>query len=278
MENSSPLQKYKRQPKLYIDLPSKGAWYNSEIAESFEELEVYSMTASDEILAKTPDALITGNATVKIIQSCIPAIKDAWRLTNVDFEYVMAAIRLASYGENITLSATCRKCGNSDAYALPVQTMLDHVQQFSGNYEITVNGFKFRLRPLVYKELVENQQVSMKVRRELAQILSREDLDQSKKDDIMNNMYDQINEQTKNVICSVVVDVTTPDGDIETNTAFIQDFILNNDGEFFNEIQKTYTSNNSKLELPSSEVTCSECESKQSVKPNLDYTSFFSKV
>jgi len=25
--NSSPLQKYRRQPKLYIDLPSKGQWY-----------------------------------------------------------------------------------------------------------------------------------------------------------------------------------------------------------------------------------------------------------
>ena len=41
MENfTSPLQKYKRQPKLFIDLPSKGAWYSPQVAEKFEELEV----------------------------------------------------------------------------------------------------------------------------------------------------------------------------------------------------------------------------------------------
>ena len=79
MENfTSPLQKYKRQPKLFIDLPSKGAWYSPQVAEKFEELEVYSMSASDEIAVKTPDALITGNAVVNIIQNCIPEIKNAW--------------------------------------------------------------------------------------------------------------------------------------------------------------------------------------------------------
>ena len=29
MENESPLKKYSRQPKIYIDLPSKGKYYKN---------------------------------------------------------------------------------------------------------------------------------------------------------------------------------------------------------------------------------------------------------
>jgi len=279
MENTqSPLQKYKRQPKLYIDLPSQGAWYNNDIAEKYEELEVFSMTANDEILAKTPDALISGNATVKIIQSCIPSIKNAWLLTNADFDYVMAAIRLAWFGEAITLSSKCTSCGNDDAYSLSVQSLLDHAAAFKGTFETRIEDFTFRLRPLTYKEMVENQQVSMRVRRELAQIISRTDIDQDKKDELMNSLYEQINTQTENIICNVIVDVVTPDGDVESNMEFIKDFVINNDSVFFNGIQTIYSTNNQELEMPATEVECSECQHKQNIKPNLDYSSFFLKV
>jgi len=58
------LEKYQRQPKLYIDLPSKGRWYPPNALAKSDELAIYSMTASDEIATKTPDALFSGNTTV----------------------------------------------------------------------------------------------------------------------------------------------------------------------------------------------------------------------
>ena len=66
MENESPLKKFQRQPKIYIDLPSKGKYYESPgimYENSYTNLAVFSMTANDEILYKTPDALINGQAT-----------------------------------------------------------------------------------------------------------------------------------------------------------------------------------------------------------------------
>ena len=75
---SNPLSKYFRQSKLYISLPSQGKHYPAGAIDFPEsgEVEVYSMTAKDELLFKTPDALLNGQATVDVIQSCIPAIKD----------------------------------------------------------------------------------------------------------------------------------------------------------------------------------------------------------
>ena len=55
-QGSNPLQKYFRQPKLYITLPSKGKFYPGGVFESTEsgELPVFSMTAKDELTFKTP--------------------------------------------------------------------------------------------------------------------------------------------------------------------------------------------------------------------------------
>jgi hypothetical protein len=34
------------------------------------------MTAKDELMFKTPDALLNGQSTVEVVKSCIPAIQD----------------------------------------------------------------------------------------------------------------------------------------------------------------------------------------------------------
>jgi hypothetical protein len=279
MENiQSPLQKYKRQPKLYIDLPSRGVWYNKNVIEKTEELEVYSMTASDEILAKTPDALITGNAVVKIIQNCVPAIKDAWVLNNRDFDYVLSAVRIATYGDAMNVGHKCKKCSNEDTFSFPLQRLLDHLNSVEPNYETVVDGFVFRLRPLTYRELVTNQQITMKVRRELYKISREEEkLNSRDRDGLLDQLYEEINSQTKEVICSIVSEITTPDGDKESNPIFIKDFLLNSEGKYFDAVQEVYSQNSEKLAIPRTDVQCSECGHESSVAPILDYTSFFLK-
>ena len=277
MENfTSPLQKYKRQPKLVIDLPSKGAWYNEKIIDKSEELEVFSMTASDEIVVKTPDALITGNAVVNIIQNCIPSIKNAWHINSQDLDYILAAIRIASYGDNMTVSHACSKCGNEDKFGLPLQTLLDHLSTTDPVYTVQVNDFTIRLRPLTYKEMIENQLYTMKVRRELIQ-MNNSVTDVEAKDKLLNDIYGRINKQTEKIICDGIVDITTPDGETETNLLFIKDFILNNEGMYFEAVQKTYANNNQLLSVPKTDVACSECEHTDSIAPMMDYTSFFLK-
>jgi len=70
MPSHNPLKKYFRQPKIYISLPSQGKFYPDGSIEMTEngELPVYSMTAKDEMIIKTPDALLNGSSTVEVIQ------------------------------------------------------------------------------------------------------------------------------------------------------------------------------------------------------------------
>ena len=80
-QKKNPLASFYRQPKIYVKLPSKGEFYppGSLDVSANGEYPVYAMTAKDELLFKTPDALLSGQSTVELIKSCIPAITNPWQ-------------------------------------------------------------------------------------------------------------------------------------------------------------------------------------------------------
>ena len=109
---SNPLQQYFRQPAIWLRLPSGGKFWPPGTLEPTEnnEYPVLPMTTIDEITYRTPDALFNGQATVDVIQSCLPAIKDAWKMPMIDMNPVLVAIRIASSGHNINLESKCPAC------------------------------------------------------------------------------------------------------------------------------------------------------------------------
>ena len=232
------------------------------------------MSANDDIGLKTPDALFTGLAVKRLIESCIPSIKDAWFVPLRDLDYILASIRLASYGETIELTNVCTKCETKDTYGLQVQTMLEHLEQADVSYEVTINDFKFKLRPLTYKEITDFQQEIFQIRRTIQQVLSKmEDSDEKSKQ--TQDLYDRLREKTLITIAASVIEIVTPEGETETNTTFISDFIINGDKDYYNGLQELYDTNQKKLRLPDTEVECSGCGNKTKLNPDLDYSNFF---
>tara|TARA_B110000503_G_scaffold44691_1_gene72975 strand:+ start:1558 stop:2403 length:846 start_codon:yes stop_codon:yes gene_type:complete len=271
---ASPLAKYARQPKLYISLPSGGNWYSQNNLTKTSDIEVYSMTASDEIALKTPDGLITGDSVISVIKNCIPAIKDPWMIPMIDFDYILASIRLASYGENITTSGACEKCQNVDQFEISVQSILDHIASAEFQTTIPVNDFTVRIRPLYYKETTEINKVSTTVQRAITQqIPNIKDEDEKQKH--IESLYAMINDSTLNATISGITEIITPDGDTETNQISIKEFIKNTDPIFYNKVQDAYKNNAKQMEIPLSMVACSECEHEYKVSASLDQSNFF---
>ena len=101
----NPLLKHFRQPQLYLRLPSQGKFYPAGSIDmpATKELPIYSMTALDEIIWKNPDALLNGQATVDVIHSCVPNIKNAWMIPNIDMDAILIGIRRATYGNFMDL-------------------------------------------------------------------------------------------------------------------------------------------------------------------------------
>ena len=101
--SANPLAKHFRQPAIYMKLPSQGRFWPSEALNlpATGAIPVYPMTAKDEIVLRTPDALMNGQGIIDVIQSCCPNIVDAWRMPSIDVDAVLVAIRIASYGNQM---------------------------------------------------------------------------------------------------------------------------------------------------------------------------------
>ena len=109
---ANPLAKYFRIPGVHVKIPSQGAFMPAGSI-SFTpagDIPVYPMAARDELLLKSPDALMSGYALEKLIESCVPAILTPRLITTQDLDVLLLAIRVATYGETMNLDATCPKC------------------------------------------------------------------------------------------------------------------------------------------------------------------------
>ena len=155
VENSNPLNKYFRQPSIYISLPS-GMSYPPHVIQPTKtgELGVMPMTAKDEIRFKTPDALMNGQGIVDVIQSCIPDIKDAWQIKAYDLDTILMSIRIATYGETMDISFKVPVTNEEVSHTLNLPALLDDIKRQQMKNELVLkDGLKFTIRPLTYRDI-----------------------------------------------------------------------------------------------------------------------------
>jgi len=107
----NPLKDLFRKPKLAITLPSKGNWYpsNSLVFNLEGTLDVFSLTAADNIKLRSGDPGMTGNMIADVISSCCPGIKNARFVPFVDIETLLLSIRVASFGDNLSFTVPVPK-------------------------------------------------------------------------------------------------------------------------------------------------------------------------
>lgn len=278
MENSqSPLQKYKRQPKILLDLPSQGKYTppGTTYENKTEELKVFSMTPNDEILFKTPDALINGEATIATIKSCVPEILDPWKIPTLDVDSILVAIRIATYGDNMTVNHKCKSCNADNSYDISLRLYL---QSYSSREFVDVTSlddFIFTIRPLNYKEYTEFQKTSIALRRSLSSILNRK-MEDSEKEKLLDPIYKQIAENSLRIILQNIESISV-DGETETDKLAIKTFFDDNDVSYFQTIKDLIEKNAQAYEPPTHNIICTECQKEDSIRVTLDQSDFFAK-
>jgi hypothetical protein len=239
MENSkqNPLHKYFRQPKIYIRLPSSGNFYPPGSLEKTEsgDYPVYSMTAKDEIVMKTPDALMNGQATVDIIQSCMPNIKNAWKIPSIDLDAILVAIRIATYGEMLDVKTVVPGINEEKTYEADLRLVLDKLSNavFEPMCKIT-DDLEITMRPLTYDEFTKNSIKSLEEQR-ILKIVNDETLDDTTKLEKFAVSFRKLTEVTINMVSSGISQVITPEG-IVSEQEYITEFVNNADKEILKTI------------------------------------------
>lgn len=274
--SNNPLQQYFRQPKIYIGLPSKGIFNKvGTIQGDSSHMPVFSMTGMDEVIVKTPDALMTGESTVKVIESCCPTIKDAWDLSNLDVPLVLAAIRIATYGNDIKVYHKCKACGEGHEYSLDLSRLIEHYNGFKYDNTIKVNELTIRLRPLTYKESSQFAIKNYVLQKQLAQAGAIED--ETAQQEALNALFVELSKLQNEIFATSIETVETPQQAV-TDRTYINEWIQNCDKEIFDQMKKKFDTTRESIKAPPYKTQCDDCGADNDVLFELDESTFFDRA
>ena len=237
--NTNPLGKYYRQPQIYVTLPTKGKYYPADVYTPSEtgEIPVFPMTAMDELAFKTPDSLISGQSTVDVIKSCVPNLKNPWKMTNYDTDTILLAIRVATYGEVMPMTYSVPGTTMTVEHSVNLPALLEGLAKVEiVDMATTKSGFKIKVLPLDYQTLTKVQTARFEQEKIYATMRASA-LDEKAKADQFAKSFKVLNTINFELLIDSIVEITTPDGVTVGDKIQIQEFCKNCDTKIINEIQ-----------------------------------------
>ena len=142
--SDNPLLKKIQLPGKRFRLPSRGLFYtNGELDASVQdgEVEVFSMTTIDEITLRSPEFLYTGEAIERVFAKCIPDVKEPLKLLAKDIDFLLACLRIVSYGGTYTITTRCPACEETqeNLNALKLNEFLKEVEEKAAEQEVPID-------------------------------------------------------------------------------------------------------------------------------------------
>ena len=274
--DSNPLQKFFRQPAIYVRLPNLGQnWKPGSIQyPNSGELPVLPMTAIDEISYRTPDALFNGEAVTGVIQSCIPAVQDAWATPGTDLDVLLVAIRIASYGHSMDIGTTCPSCSEENEFSLDLRSIIDNLKAGDFDKPLTQGDLTFYFRPLNYREMTNNSLQQFEQQKTMQMLNQDTGIAESDKITRMNQMMKSLVEVTVKAISQSITEIRTP-GAIVTEQKYIEEFVTNCDRTIFNNIRDYVIKLRESSELRPLDITCPSCSHQYQQIFTMDMANFF---
>ena len=242
VENSNPLNKYFRQPSIYVSLPS-GTNYPPHVVTPSKtgELGVMPMTAKDEIRFKTPDALMNGEAVVDVIQSCVPDIKDAWQIKSYDLDTILIAIRIATYGETMEISFNVPVVNENLSHTINLPSILDQIKSLKVDSDFTLkDGLKITVRPLTYKDMTSTSLHAFQHQKMYSAVQDSE-LPDEEKATKFNDAFKRLTELNSSILLKNIDSVTMTEGTVITDPIHIKEFVDNANATLIKEIETNLT-------------------------------------
>lgn len=276
MNNTNPLSKYFRQPAIYITLPSKGKFYppNAVNLPPSGEIPVYPMTAMDEIRARTPDALFNGTSIVDIVRSCIPDIQDPWSIPSIDLNAILAAIRLASYGNEMEISTTCPACQEKSDFTVDLRTVLDSIGSPNFDAPLTVGDLTFYFGPNTYRQQTDIALEQFESQKIIEMVNQIDEMDDATRAAQMGQAFRKIAEITANTVSRSIRAVKTPDAMVTDNDQ-IREFLYNCTKDIWEAIKNKSIDLRTESEIKPLHITCPHCSHTYDQSFTLNMSNFF---
>ena len=274
---SNPLSKFFRTPAIYISLPSGGKYWVEDSLDLPEnsELPVFPMTNRDEITLRTPDALINGQGVVDVIQSCIPNIKNAWKMPSVDVDASLMAIRIASYGHNMDFEQTCPSCEHQDTYSMDLRHTMGTIKCPDYDSPVEFGPVRIKYKPQDYASVNKSNQVAFELQKIAQNAQALSDEDQIATSAAQLDKFTELSINSMTSITDYIELVET--GERIADVTFITEFYANIDNTLFNKVQETLIELTKESNVKPTKVACTACGAEVELNIMFDYASFFGR-
>lgn len=273
MNNQNPLQKFFRQPKIYISLPSKGLYYPpGALIGDYNNVPIFAMTGMDEIIFKTPDALFSGEATSQVIESCCPFIKDAKQIPSMDLDALLIAIRIATFGNTLTVSHTCNNCKTENSYEIDLSKFIDYFNSLKFVNTIKISDdLSLKIKPLSYEETNYFSTENFRLQRLLYQTEEMKEEEKQKQFDLI---YKDLSTLQVNLFLKSI-DAVQLSNSVVTQKEYIEEWLKNSDRSAYDAIKSKLEENKNQWNIPPQPVHCSSCGANDNLTVTLDQSNFF---
>ncbi len=283
----NPLKSFKRQPSLYLKLPSLGKWYSESDVETVAngEIPIYGLSAIDDIMLNTPDAMLNGQALENVIKNCAPTIKNVKNLVLPDLESVFVSIKQASVDNGVhDIDRKCPKCEHENTFGLELSNIIDsqsyvenkdcsfvlHTQ--AGDLEISVKPYIFELRQIYMQKESEEKTLLRKIDD------SNAELDQFEKARLVGESVERLSIITFELVSKSITSIKIlATNEIITDQENIVDWLTDISKDHASQVMNA-VSNLNKIGINKElQMICEKCEHTWSDEIDLDPTSFFTK-
>ena len=274
----NPLAKHFRQPAIYINLPSRGKYWENNTLDMPEsgEIPIFPMTTKDEITLRTPDALMNGQGVVEVIQSCVPAIKNAWKIPSVDTDAILIAMRIASYGHDMDFEGTCPKCDETNTYTMDLRNVLGSIKcpNYDNIMDLQAVNIKFKPQSYLQTTQVNQAQFEMQKYERLLSTMTDENIEEKTK--IASQQVRRLNELATEMLTNATEYII----DVESGTRidrkdYIKEFYTNIESKVVQQINEWLGELIKDSSPKTQRVTCAGCGEDIDLQIMFDYANFF---
>ncbi len=267
---NNPLLAYARRPELSVKLPSNGKWYPDGMIKYTlnGEVEVYPMTPKDELMLLNPDALLSGEANIRLIESCVPSVKNAGDLLYPDANVLLLAIRRATYGKTMSNNFVCPVCSDkaleindenkisemetkgeilteTQTTNVDIDYFLQTISYLDEKYiYYTEDGLKIYYSPSLLKDKLYYSLMDFN-NRKLIKYFRDYDIEEFNKDEIkkevsqkMNEIYLNINDEGNKMITDSIRYIKLPDDGIVDDKKLILEYISQTKSTIINDLHQ----------------------------------------
>lgn len=289
MISNNPLMNFARKAELSVRLPSNGHWYEDGMIEYTPngEVEVYPMLPKDELMMLNPDALLSGQANINLIKSCVPSIKEPEKLLYPDANVLFLAIQKATYGDELKFTTNCPQCHKkmdtmSDEEIIEMekkQELLTHGFDVSFNImdllndmtylekEYVVNfdnGLNIYLSPntigdkALYSNMTFKYEKMINIFKHSEKSSDELFADKDYANEI-NAAYMSLNEISNKILTASIIKITLPDDTTVNDKLLIEEFVNNISTELVNKLTNKVREINAIGLSPMLHIICPTC-------------------